>query len=352
VNDLKRRLRQIEGFAPPDLWGEITSIRPRPAPTESGPGRKPLVVAIALLIGLAGVILVVRAFGGGDETPQPAATVVNGPIAFMSEVPSDLYEGGAQTEIFGMNPDGTERVRLTHDPEAFDEDPDWSPDGTQIAFVRVGDLTTPGIYAMNADGSGSRQIVEDPTGPSSPSWSPDGARIVFESGLGEEETGSGDRDVYAVEIATGDLTRLTTNPARDEYPALSPDGSRIAFTRQRDGEADIYVMDADGSGVSQLSSGEGIDLRPAWSPDGTRLVFERDGDLYVVGADGSDLTRVTEGPAEDRDPVWAPDGLVIAFVRDGDMYVVHPYGGGLTNVTGDGAGYAGLAWQTVESSSP
>ena len=123
MNDLKRRLRDIEGFAPPDLWEEITSTRTRPAPAEPGPARKPLVVAIALLIGLAGVVLVVRAFGGADETPQPAATVENGPIAFMSEVSSDLYVEGAQTEIFAMNPDGTERVRLTHDPEAFDEDP-------------------------------------------------------------------------------------------------------------------------------------------------------------------------------------------------------------------------------------
>jgi len=240
VNDLKRRLRDIEGFAPPDLWEEITSTRTRPAPAEPGPARKPLVVAIALLIGLAGVVLVVRAFGGADETPQPAATVENGPIAFMSEVSSDLYVEGAQTEIFAMNPDGTERVRLTHDPEAFDEDPAWSPDGTQIAFVKVGDLTAPGIYAMNADGSGSRQIVEDPTGPRSPSWSPDGTRIVFESGLGEEETGSGDRDIYAVEIATGELTRLTTDPARDEYPADGCSQGRSANQQEPtdDGPAD------------------------------------------------------------------------------------------------------------------
>jgi Tol biopolymer transport system component len=61
---------------------------------------------------------------------------------------------------------------------------------------------------------------------------------------------------------------------------------------------------------------------------------------------------LTEGPAEDRNPVWAPDGTLIGFVRHGDVYAADPDGRGLTNVTGDGAGYAGLAWQAVGSSSP
>jgi TolB protein len=159
---------------------------------------------------------------------------------------------------------------------------------------------------MNVDGSSLRLILDDPIGPTSPSWSADGARIVFESGLGHERTGSGDRDIYEVEIVTREVTRLTTDPARDEYPAVSMDGSRIAFTRQSQGDGHTYLMNADGSGVTQPSSGEGIDLRPAWSPDGMSLVFERDGDIYLMDADGSHLTRLTEGPSEDGNPVWAP----------------------------------------------
>jgi Tol biopolymer transport system component len=348
-NDLTRRLRDIEGFAPPDLWEEIIDPGPRPSSSEPGPARRPLAAALALLLGLVGVVLVVRAFGGHEQQTEPATPVDNGLIAFVSEVPSDLYEGATQGEIFAMNPDGTGRIRLTRDPGAFDEDPAWSPDGTRIAFVKLGDLASPGIYVMNADGSGPRWILEDSTGPTSPSWSPDGTSIVFESGLGEERTGSGDRDVFVAEVATGELRRLTSDPARDEYPALSPDGSRIAFTRQSRGDADIYVMNVDGSSVTQLTSGHGVDLRPAWSPDGRQIVFERDGDVYVANADGSDLTNLTEGPAEDRDPVWAPDGTWVGFVRDGDIYVIDPDGGSISRLTTDGAGYSGLAWQALGS---
>jgi Tol biopolymer transport system component len=46
-----------------------------------------------------------------------------------------------------MGPRGEDLTRLTNDP-ASDNDPDWSPDGTQIAFVRNGD-----IFVMKADGS-------------------------------------------------------------------------------------------------------------------------------------------------------------------------------------------------------
>jgi Tol biopolymer transport system component len=349
VNDVKSRLRDIEGYSPPDLWEEIRNGGPRLPKTDYGPGRRPVVVALALLIALAGVIVVARAFGRLDRKPaaEPASTVDNGLIAFVTQVPGDLYVGGTQGEIFAVAPNGTMRTRLTDDPEAFDEDPAWSPDGTRIAFVKLGDLTAPGIYVMNADGSGPRRILEDVTGPSSPSWSPDGDEIVFESGIGQEATGSGDRDIFLLQVATGRVTRLTDDPARDEYPALSPDGSRIAFTRQQESNADIYVMNADGSGVNQVTGGEGVDLRPVWSPDGTRIAFERDGDIYVMTADGSAIMQLTDGPSEDRDPAWSPDGSLITFVRDGDILLMNPQGDNVTNLTRDGAGSASLSWQAV-----
>jgi Tol biopolymer transport system component len=138
-------------------------------------------------------------------------------------------------------------------------------------------------------------------------------------------------------VGSGELTRLTEDPARDEYPALSPDGSKIAFTRQEDGVVHVYLMNADGSGVAQLTSGEGIDFRPAWSPDGTKIAFERDADIYVMNADGTGVTRLTDHPARDSWPVWSPDGSRISFVsnREGndDIFVMNADGSGQVNLS-------------------
>jgi dipeptidyl aminopeptidase/acylaminoacyl peptidase len=114
-----------------------------------------------------------------------------------------------------MNPDGSGVTRLTTDVGS-DESPDWSPDGTKIAFDRdVNNSGVSEIYVMNADGSG--------------------------------------------------VTRLTNNSAFDDSPSWSPDGTKIAFTSTRDDRfGEIYVMNADGSGVTNISNNPGYDQYPDW----------------------------------------------------------------------------------------
>src|SRR5688572_13087879 len=83
----------------------------------------------------------------------------NGKIAF-SKV------SGNNWDLYVMNSDGTEQTRLTNNPES-DFNPDWSPDGTRIAFERdERDVHKPKIYVMNADGSGQTMLTDDGQFPS------------------------------------------------------------------------------------------------------------------------------------------------------------------------------------------
>ena len=84
-----------------------------------------------------------------------------------------------------------------------------------------------------------------------PAWSPDGRTIVFVSWR------DGNGEVYAMDADGSGPRNLTQDPAKDVRPAWSPDGRRIAFVSRRDGNSEVYVMNADGSGKRNLTRRSG-----------------------------------------------------------------------------------------------
>jgi streptogramin lyase len=100
MNDLRSRLRDIEGFAPPDLWKGITGSEPRQPPSaEPGPTRKFLIAAFAFAIALASVILVARAFGGREPQPTSKPPLTTG--AVKARVADRIEVGRATTVAYG-----------------------------------------------------------------------------------------------------------------------------------------------------------------------------------------------------------------------------------------------------------
>ena len=94
---------------------------------------------------------------------------------------------------------------LVKDPTL--ELPAWSPDGTKIAYTRVGD--TRELWVVNADGTNpSRVELAADVSVLEPRWSPDGARIPFTS-ESQPFTGAAELAVFIAELATGRLERIT-----------------------------------------------------------------------------------------------------------------------------------------------
>ena len=82
-------------------------------------------------------------------------------------------------EIYVMNTDGSQQIRLTHYPRD-DTDPTWSPNGEHIAFVSDRDHKgLPDIYLMDADGKNIRRAFDDLEFRTAPAWSPDGTQIAY-----------------------------------------------------------------------------------------------------------------------------------------------------------------------------
>lgn len=220
-------------------------------------------------------------------------------IAFTSDLDGNF-------EIYTIRPDGSDLVRLTNN-EFGDGEADWAPDGTRLAYASRG-----AIYVMNSDGSNPERLT-DSIRATTPAWSPDGSKIAFEGRVEENN------DIFSINSDGSSLTRLTQHEANDFGPAWSPDGTRIAFSSRRGGSYDLYTMNADGSNIDRLTETDAHEIRPEWSPDGFRLLFARviegeENDLYTLDLATAAEIRLVANSPHGAVSSWSPDGHRIAYL--------------------------------------
>lgn len=216
-------------------------------------------------------------------------------IAFSSD------RGGAGYDVYTMKIDGTDLRRLTT-AAGDDREPTYSPNGSFIAF-RSARSGTNAIFRMTASGASQTNLSGTGAASAGPDWSPDGSEIAFERG----------GEVFKMNADGQGLTNLTGNGATivDGRPAYSPDGSKIAFHSNRDGNYEIYTMSPTGGSVSRRTNDASSDRDPEFSPDGAQIAFRsnREGAdrIFTMPATTGAAVRRTSAATTDARPAWQGD---------------------------------------------
>jgi Tol biopolymer transport system component/DNA-binding winged helix-turn-helix (wHTH) protein len=143
--------------------------------------------------------------------------------------------------------------------------PDYSPDGTRLAFASTrSDFME--IWVSDADG-GNPQKMTSMRGPScgNPDWSRDSQTLLFDS------RAAGSSDIYQLHLVTGEIVRLTTDPGEEAEPRWSRDGQWIYFGSTRTGRFEVWKMPTGGGPAVQVTRGGGFAAQE--SPDGLFLYY-------------------------------------------------------------------------------
>ena len=252
---------------------------------------------------------------GFSFSPDEATTPGQRPVLH-------LYSGTAKGEICTVQPgDGTRRC-LT-DNRRFDYDAVWSPGGRVAWVQQTNEPRNPDIYVMDATGSDKTRLTRSPRDDEEPRWSPDGSQIVWNRNRGDSPTGR-----LFVMDSDGTDKRVLVGGGDDVDARWSPDGQRILFLSRDDclddscasRQLDVHVVDADGTDERNLTNSPRDEMSPTWSPDGSRIAFVRaiegdDAEIFVMRADGSEVTQITETTGAAALPAWSPDGSAIAFTE-------------------------------------
>jgi Tol biopolymer transport system component len=289
-----------------------------------------------------------------DAAPDPDTGGIDAGTGVASRtaiVFSAALDGQAAPDLYAIEPDGSSLVRLTN-TEAAELYPSWSPDHTQIAFVREFQLFTidaGGRNELRLAQTGKERTINGNVysttlGPAA--WSPDGTQLAYpfprpanfipvgENELADESAGT---LIHFINADGTNDRELEPDPGNTINSIAWAPNDTLSFS-QADDCADCAggqwygFVNVDGTGYTVLYpdgfNPNGPNKHLDWSPDGATWAYvggldyfsyEAPDAIYTSASFGVERTKLV---ASGANPRWSADGTLIAYISTDGIHIV------------------------------
>ena len=320
-----------------ERWLPMTAVTTRAAPVRRIPWRTVgLVTLLILAVALAAVLFA----GSQRRLPAPFGPAANGLMVYSKD-----------GDIFSVDPvSGTRRAIVTG--PTSDHDPNWSLDGTRVAFLRD---AGGGVNLVIDDADGSHEVIAkgDPfIEINTVEWSPDGRSLAVTSSIG------GVRTISIIDTSDGSVRTLDVGVPAEEVSWRPPDGRELMFLGRDSPNFGLFLVARDGSDLREidLPDGDRTWIFPVgWLPTGERIAYHRlePGSttlrIHIADLDGGHEVVIAGDPLNAGFGHLSNDGTKVVFLDGGDtvnwLSVASTSGGPSRRLTADSPTPYGLGYE-------
>ncbi len=225
---------------------------------------------------------------------------------------------GDTSDIFTIQLNGENRINLTNHP-AYDVYPDWSPDGTKIAFSsnRDGNFD---IWIMDADGSNLVNVSNTDENEIYPRWSPDGTHILCYQVDGDMQDTDRNRDICLISLDDKSIVRLTNELSYDFHGSWSPDGTQIIFVSAYgvggpNIDMDLYAMSIDNpKNRTRLTDSDIFRYAPHWISE-NEIMYVSQAGIHKLNLETSEEELIVD--------IILPEPIFDVGIDNGTVHLVY-----------------------------
>ena len=212
--------------------------------------------------------------------------------------------------------------------------PRWSPDGKYLAFLSARNEGKAQVWLLSRAGGEAQHLTDTPQDVDDFVWSPDSTRLVVILRDPSEEELAAAKTKEKEKEGEDDKDKKPKTKKPWVIDRLQFKTDEVGYLDRR--RAHLFVLDLATKQLTQITSGDYDDAHPAWSPDSSLIAFDSNRskpdpdrtyntDVWVVAANNTDkgaqLTQVTTNPGDDSEPAWSPDGKLIAYTTQLDPHL-------------------------------